>query len=149
MLRSLIRQINSASRNSSVMRLHLTEYRTTSSTIMIPFSSSERSRSFLTIPVLRLSPRRKRLPGKTHMPSGLSALSGALLDYVVPLNKRHLDRLLKEYVNAYYNPHRTPQGLGGVTPIPHRQYLPTNAAETTLRKTRILGGLYHTLEKVG
>lgn len=72
-----------------------------------------------------------------------------LLDYVVPLNERHLDRLLKEYVNAYYNPHRTHQGLGGATPIPHRHYPPTDAAETTLRKTRILGGLYHTLENVG
>jgi len=27
-----------------------------------------------------------------------------LLDYVVPLNERHLDRLLKEYVDAYYKP---------------------------------------------
>lgn len=86
----------------------------------------------------------KKLPGKTHIPSGLSELLG---DYMVPLNERHLDRLPKEYVNAYYNPHRTHQGLGGATPIPHRQYLPTNAAETTLKKTRILGGLYHTLEK--
>jgi transposase InsO family protein len=72
-----------------------------------------------------------------------------LLDYVVPLNELHLDKLLKEYVNAYYNPHRTHHGLRGDTPIPHRQYLPTDVAETTLRKTRILGGLYHTLEKVG
>ena len=76
-LQSLIRQINSGSRNSSALRLHMTEHQNTSSTTMIPFSSLEISRSFLTIPVLRQSQPEERLPGRTHMLNGLSALLGA------------------------------------------------------------------------
>jgi transposase InsO family protein len=33
-----------------------------------------------------------------------------LLNHVIPLNEKHLERLLREYIDGYYNPARTHQG---------------------------------------
>jgi len=71
-----------------------------------------------------------------------------LLDYIIPFNERHLYRLLNEYINDYYNTHRTHQGIDGKTPIPLPEYLPTEAAKTKLKATPVLGGLYHTYKKI-
>jgi putative transposase len=35
-----------------------------------------------------------------------------LLDHIVPFNEKHLEYLLKEYIDGYYNPCRTHQGIG-------------------------------------
>ena len=40
-----------------------------------------------------------------------------LLNYIIPLNEKHLNRLLKEYVD-YYNHHRPHQSLNSDTPVP-------------------------------
>lgn len=71
-----------------------------------------------------------------------------LLDYIIPFNEKHLHRLLQEYINEYYNTHRTHQGIDGKTPIPLPTYLPTLPVKTKLKATSVVGGLYHTYKKV-
>jgi len=78
----------------------------------------------------------------------IGILRQELLNHIIPLNERHLHYLLSEYVHNYYNPHRTHQRLDGQTPIPSPKYEPTTAAETKLKSTPVLGGLYHTYKKV-
>ncbi len=78
----------------------------------------------------------------------IGTLRRELLDHIIPINEKHLHYLLHEYVHKYYNPHRTHQGLNGQTPIPTPEYKPTTAAETKLKSTPVLGGLYHTYKKV-
>lgn len=36
-----------------------------------------------------------------------------LLNYFIPVNERHLEKLLGEYVNDYYNTNCTHQGING------------------------------------
>jgi len=70
-----------------------------------------------------------------------------LLDHCIPLNQRHLERLLTEYVE-YYNNVRTHQALGGETPIVKFTPPPlTLVKDTKLTARPILGGLYHDYEK--
>ena len=71
-----------------------------------------------------------------------------LLDHIIPINEKHLNHLLNEYVHCYYNPCRTHQGIDGRTPIPSPKYPPTTISETKLKATPVLGGLYHTYQKV-
>lgn len=78
----------------------------------------------------------------------VGTLRQELLNHIIPINEAHLQRLLKEYINGYYNPHRTHQGIDCKTPIPSREYLPTAITNTELKATPILGGLYHTYKKV-
>jgi putative transposase len=40
-----------------------------------------------------------------------------LLDHVIVLNQRHLERLLAEFIEEYYHTDRPHQGLNGETPI--------------------------------
>ena len=70
-----------------------------------------------------------------------------LLDYIIPLNEKHLEHLLAEYVQ-YYNNVRTHQSLNGETPI--LKFVPppeTTAKDTKLSARPILGGLYHEYQK--
>jgi transposase InsO family protein len=69
-----------------------------------------------------------------------------LLDYVIPLNQRNLERLLTEYVD-YYNNIRTHQSLGGHTPVKSAPLPKTAARDTVLTGRPILGGLYHGYDK--
>jgi len=70
-----------------------------------------------------------------------------LLDHIIPLNQRHLERLLTEYVN-YYNKARTHQSLNREPPdLPERPKI-SRAGDTVLESTPILGGLYHSYKKV-
>ena len=55
---------------------------------------------------------------------------------------------MREYVEKYYNKHRTHQGLDGKTPIPSPDYPETTVENTKLKSTPVLNGLYHTYEKV-
>lgn len=71
-----------------------------------------------------------------------------LLNHIVPINQRHLEYLLKEYVNHYYNTVRTHQGIGCNTPILSDKPPETRISETILASESILGGLYHSYQKV-
>jgi len=70
-----------------------------------------------------------------------------LLDHIIPLNKRHLELLLAEYVE-YYNRVRTHQSLNGETPVLKLvPPLETTVKDTRLKAKPILGGLYHDYQK--
>jgi transposase InsO family protein len=71
-----------------------------------------------------------------------------LTNHIIPINEDHLYRVLKEYVNSYYNTHRTHQGIDCKTPIPLPKYKPTRITESKLKSKPILNGLYHTYDKV-
>ena len=60
----------------------------------------------------------------------------------------HLEYLLKEYINRYYNPVRTHQGIGCSTTILSAKPPTTMVSETRLVSEPILGGLYHSYKKV-
>ena len=69
-----------------------------------------------------------------------------LLDHIIPLNQRHLERLLAEYT-AYYNHVRTHQTLDGEAPVQVARPHQTLAVDTVLSSRAILGGLYHDYKK--
>ena len=66
-----------------------------------------------------------------------------LLDHVIPLNERHLMRLLSDYVR-YYHEDRTHLGLGKETPFgrPH-----SDGSSLVFSRAR-LGGLHHRYDRV-
>jgi transposase InsO family protein len=61
-----------------------------------------------------------------------------LLDHIIPINERHLKRLLSEYIR-YYHEDRTHLGLGKGTPNGRSHAM---AATHVLSHER-LGGLHH------
>lgn len=71
-----------------------------------------------------------------------------LTNHIIPFNEKHLHRLLDEYINNYYNTHRTHQGINCKTPIPQLKYMPTRLENSKFKKTPVLNGLYHTYKKV-
>jgi len=71
-----------------------------------------------------------------------------LLDHIIPINEKHLQYLLKEYIDKYYNPVRTHQGIDCHTPILKEKLPETTVATTVLKSTPILHGLYHDYQKV-
>ena len=78
----------------------------------------------------------------------IGTIKRELLDQVIPLNQKHLHKLLREYIKDYYNTDRTHQGINCETPIPSVTYIPTAVEDTKLEATPILNGLYHTYKKV-
>jgi transposase InsO family protein len=72
----------------------------------------------------------------------IGTLRRELLDHVIVLNQRHLERLLREYLTQYYHPARPHQGLGGETPTPLPRAAPMDAA-APLVSIPVLGGLHH------
>src|SRR5262249_875140 len=70
------------------------------------------------------------------------------LDYLIPLNERHLRLILREFVN-YYNRGRPHSSLGPGTPEPFQASVPASGdrhklpAGFRVRKTPVLGGLHH------
>jgi transposase InsO family protein len=70
-----------------------------------------------------------------------------LLDHIIPLNEKHLQRLLGEFINGYYNPRRTHQGIGWQTPIGSKETGRASIEDVTLISEPILGGLYHNYRK--
>jgi len=70
-----------------------------------------------------------------------------LLDYMIPLNQGHLERLLAEYVD-YYNHTCTHQAIDGETPVKSLSPPETTVENTVLSAKPILGGLYHHYDKV-
>ncbi|HBF36091.1 MAG TPA: integrase, partial [Firmicutes bacterium] len=71
-----------------------------------------------------------------------------LLDHIISMNEKHLEYLLKEYIDHYYNPHRTHQGIGRQTPLPSVRPAETSIGKTTLISEPVLGGLYHNYRKI-
>jgi len=67
-----------------------------------------------------------------------------LLDHIIPLDERHLRRLIQEYIDGYYHPVRTHSSLDQKPPhvdsSVKKQQLSPNAE---LQSEPILGGLYH------
>ena len=63
------------------------------------------------------------------------------------LNQTHLDRLLRQYIEAYYHVARPHQGLDGDTPVPHEKWASV-AGPTKLISTPVLCGLHHTCIRV-
>ena len=78
----------------------------------------------------------------------IGTLRRELFDHIIPLNAAHLQKLLRTYVNHYYNPHRTHQGIGKETPIKSPTLKPSIAKHTKLIAKPVLNGLYHTYEKI-
>ena len=69
-----------------------------------------------------------------------------LLNHVIVLSQPHLNRLLREYIDAYYHMARPHQGLDGDTPVLKiKPELPTGP--TKLKSTPVVGGLHHTYER--
>ena len=62
------------------------------------------------------------------------------LDHVIVLHRRHLVRILREYLGDYYHPARTHLSLARDSPIP-RQVEPPEKGE--IIEAPILGGLHH------
>ena len=72
----------------------------------------------------------------------VGTLRRELLDHVIVLSQAHLDKLLREFIDAYYHVARPHQGLQGHTPIPHERPAPTSGP-TRLISIPVLGGLHH------
>ena len=70
-----------------------------------------------------------------------------LLDHVVILSEEHLKRLLKEYIEEYYQLARPHQGLDGGTPFPTEKPEPATDA-TSLVSIPVAGGLHHRYVRV-
>jgi len=68
----------------------------------------------------------------------IGTLRRELLHHVIVLNQRHLERLLREFIENYYHPARPHQGLAGERPVP--QPPPGKGA---LISVPVLGGLHH------
>ena len=77
----------------------------------------------------------------------MGTLRSELLDHVIVLNGRHLERLLAEFIERYYHTHRPHQGLDGNTPVSHAKR-PMFSGPTKLMATPVLGGLHHTYQRV-
>jgi hypothetical protein len=77
----------------------------------------------------------------------IGTLRRELLDHVIVLNERHLQRLLGEFIAEYYHVARPHQGLGGDTPIPTERP-PHFDGPTRLLATPLLGGLHHRYTRV-
>ena len=60
----------------------------------------------------------------------------------------HLERLLREFIEAYYHPARPHQGLDGDTPIPQTKADAPITGPTKLISTPILGGLHQSYQRV-
>ena len=58
------------------------------------------------------------------------------LDHILILNKHHLERVLKEYVN-YYATRRPHQGLDQSAPVPFRPI----QSDGNIQKREVLGGI--------
>jgi len=76
----------------------------------------------------------------TYVERMIGTLRRELLDHVMVLNQRHLERLLREYLTQYYHAARPHQGLGGETPVPHPG---APAGQRDLISVPVLGGLHH------
>jgi hypothetical protein len=74
----------------------------------------------------------------------IGILRRELLDHIIPLNERHLHRLLKEYIGEYYHPVRTHSSLAHRPPLVDPSLMkPQLSPDAMLESEPILGGLYY------
>ena len=74
----------------------------------------------------------------------IGILRRELLDHIVPLNERHLERLLKEFIANYYHSIRTHSSLDHEPPVIDMSVeKPHLSLDDKLDSKPILGGLYH------
>jgi len=77
----------------------------------------------------------------------IGTLRRELLDHVIVLNQRHLNGLLKEYIQEYYHVARPYQGLDGGTPLSQEQPVQIDGP-SKLIAFPVCGGLHHRYERV-
>ena len=77
----------------------------------------------------------------------VGTLRRELLDYVIVLSQRHLERLLKEFIEEYYHTARPHQGLNGDTPIAQEK-LSKITGPGKLISVPVLGGLHGRYQRV-
>ena len=74
----------------------------------------------------------------------IGTLRRELLDHIIPLNGRHLERLLKEFIQGYYHPIRTHSSLRDTPPvIDSSGEKSCLSLDSDLESEPVLGGLYH------
>lgn len=76
----------------------------------------------------------------------VGTLRRELLDHVMVLSQSHLERLLREFIEAYYHVARPHQGLQGETPL--SQAKPEISGPSKLVSIPVLGGLHHRYVRV-
>jgi transposase InsO family protein len=64
------------------------------------------------------------------------------LDHLVILNERHLQRVVRDYID-YYNHARPHQGINQQAPIGHAP----GAVEDPIQRREVLGGIIHDYER--
>ena len=112
--------------------------------------------SFLTLKSKFQSNKRlifQQLPYYSPWQNGISERANGIIrqeltNHIIPLSQKHVTSLLDDYINNYYNTHRTHQGINCKTPIPLPKYKPGKLENSKLKETPILNGLYHTYDKV-
>ena len=72
----------------------------------------------------------------------MGTLRAQLLDHVIVLSQRHLERLLREFIEEYYHTDRPHQGLGGDTPEVYDP-APKISGPSKLISIPVVGGLHH------
>ena len=77
----------------------------------------------------------------------VGTLRAQLLDHVIVLSQRHLERLLREFIEEYYHTDRPHQGLGGDTPEAHDP-APKISGPSKLISIPVVGGLHHKYVRV-
>ena len=77
----------------------------------------------------------------------VGTLRAQLLDHVIVLSQRHLERLLREFIEEYYHTDRPHQGLGGDTLEAH-ELAPKISGPSKLISTPVVGGLHHKYVRV-
>lgn len=74
----------------------------------------------------------------------IGILRRELSDHIIPLNERHLHKLLKEYLDRYYHPVRTHSSLHNRPPLYDVSVKKSQLSPDDLLESEpILGGLYH------
>ena len=77
----------------------------------------------------------------------VGTLRRELFDHVIVLSERHLNRLLRDYIDNYYHVARPHQGLNGETPVVGKTPAPINGP-SKLISFPVCGGLHHRYERV-
>ena len=77
----------------------------------------------------------------------IGTLRRELLDHIIVFGQSHVERLLAEYIDAYYHVSRPHQGLAGDTPVRQQEREPV-VGPTKLMSIPVLGGLHHRYVRV-
>ena len=77
----------------------------------------------------------------------MGTLRRELLNHIIVLNQGHLEELLREYIEKYYEVARPHQGLAGDTPVPSNQPEKFDGS-SKLISFPACGGMHHRYERV-